>query len=248
MRLKYSLSVLLSAIHLFQFATVSAAAPSPWSDPSIVEFSGYHWQVKDGYAAPGPNHWSKENAWVDTEGQLHLRLKNRTEGWFCSELRSVEWFGYGTYIFQLIANPVRLDPQAVLGMFLYNEMSQNEIDLEISRWGKEAETNLHYSLHNRNGPVMVENLFLNLSEGDFSTHRIDWLSDRIVYSSQYGHRQDLEGLIFQKIVAASESEDTFLPNGKMRIHLNLWLFRGVVPDPDGEMEVIIRRFIYLPPG
>ena len=95
---------------------------------------------------------------------------------------------------------------------------------------------------------MVEDFLLNLSEGDFSTHRIDWLSDRIVYSSQYGHRQDLQGLIFQKILAASESEGTFLPNGKMRVHLNLWLFRGVAPDPDGDMEVVIRRFVYLPTG
>ena len=248
MRLKYTLAVLISTIHIFQFAAVSAAASSPWHDPSSVEFSGYHWQVKEGYASPGQNRWSKENVRIDAEGQLHLRLKHKANGWYCSEIRSVEWFRYGSFLFHLIANPTHLDPQIVLGMFLYNEMSQNEIDVEISRWGKESETNLHYSLHNRNGPVMVEDFLLNLSEGDFSTHRIDWLSDRIVYSSQYGHRQDLQGLVFRKIVAASESEDTFLPNGKMRVHLNLWLFRGNAPDPDGDVEVILRRFIYLPAG
>ena len=248
MRLKYTLAVLISTIHIFQFAAVSAAASSPWHDPSSVEFSGYHWQVKEGYASPGQNRWSKENVRIDAEGQLHLRLKHKANGWYCAEIRSVEWFRYGSFLFHLIANPTHLDPQIVLGMFLYNEMSQNEIDVEISRWGKESETNLHYSLHNRNGPVMVEDFLLNLSEGDFSTHRIDWLSDRIVYSSQYGHRQDLQGLVFRKIVAASESEDTFLPNGKMRVHLNLWLFRGNAPDPDAEMEVIIRQFVYLPTG
>ena len=240
--------MLLSTIHLFQFATVSAAASSPWRDPPTVEFSGYHWQVKEGYGAPGQNRWSKENVRVDAEGQLHLRLNSRAGGWYCAEIRSLEWFGYGSFIFHLIANPAQLDPQVVLGMFLYNETSQNELDVEISRWGKDAGPNLHYSLHNRNGPVMVEDFLLNLSEGDFSTHRIDWLSDRIVYSSQYGHRQDTRGVIFQKIVAASESEDTFLPNGRMRVHLNLWLFRGNASDPDGDVEVILRRFIYLPAG
>ena len=240
--------MLLSTIHLFQFATVSAAASSPWRDPPTVEFSGYHWQVKEGYGAPGQNRWSQENVRVDAEGRLHLRLNYKANGWYCAEIRSVEWFGYGSFLFHLIANPAQLDPQVVLGMFLYNELSQNEIDVEISRWGKDAGTNLHYSLHNCIGTVMAEDFLLNLSEGDFSTHRIDWLADRIVYSSQYGHRQDTRGLIFQKIVAASESEDTFLPNGKMRVHLNLWLFRGNAPDPDEDLEVIFRRFIYLSTG
>jgi hypothetical protein len=248
MRLKYTLAVLFSTIHLFRFFAVSEAASSPWRDPTTVEFSGYHWQVKEGVGAPGQNRWSKENVRVDAEGQLHLRLNSRAGGWYCTEIRSVEWFGYGSFIFHLIANPSQLDPQVVLGMFLYNETSQNELDVEISRWGKDAGPNLHYSLHNRNGPVMVEDFLLNLSEGDFSTHRIDWLADRIVYSSQYGHRQDTRGVIFQKIVAASQSEDTFLPNGRMRVHLNLWLFRGNAPDPEGDVEVILCRFIYLPAG
>ena len=248
MRLKITLVVLFSIIHLFQFAAVAEAASSPWRDSPTFEFSGYHWQGKEGYAPPGKNHWSKENVSVDAEGRLHLLLNYKANGWYCAEIRSEEWFGYGSFIFHLIANPAQLASQSVLGMFLYNEMSQNEIDVEISRWGKDDETNLHYSLHNRNGPVMVKDFSLNLTEGDFSTHRIDWLPNRIVYSTQYGHRQDTRGLIFEKIIAASESEDTFLPNGKMRVHLNLWLFRGVAPDPDGDMEVVIRRFVYLPTG
>ena len=248
MRLKFTLTALFSIILLFQFAAISEAASSPWRDSPTVEFSGYHWQVKEGYAPPGQNRWSKENVRVDAEGQLHLLLNYMANGWYCAEIRSEEWFGYGSFIFHLIANPDQLASQSVLGMFLFNEISQNEIDVEISRWGKDTEPNLHYSLHNRTGPVMVEDFLLNLSEGDFSTHRIDWLSDRIVYSSQYGHRQDARGIIFQKIVAASDSEDTFLPNGKMRVHFNLWLFRGVPPDPFGDLEVMIRRFVYVPAG
>ena len=248
MKLKYTLTVLFSTIHLFQFFAVSEAVSSPWRASPTVEFSGYHWQLKEGYAPPGQNHWSKENVRVDEEGQLHLMLNYKANGWYCAEIRSEEWFGYGSFIFHLIANPAQLASQSVLGMFLYNEISQNEIDVEISRWGKDTGPNLHYSLHNRSGPVMVEDFLLDLSEGDFSTHRIDWLSDRIVYSSQYGHRQDTRGVIFQKIVAASQSEDTFLPNGRMRVHLNLWLFRGNAPDPDGDVDVILRRFIYLPAG
>lgn len=248
MKLKYTLTVLFSTIHLFQFYAVSEAVSSPWRASPTVEFSGYHWQLKEGYAPPGQNHWSKENVRVDEEGQLHLMLNYKANGWYCAEIRSEEWFGYGSFIFHLIANPAQLASQSVLGMFLYNEISQNEIDVEISRWGKDTGPNLHYSLHNRSGPVMVEDFSLNLSEGDFSTHRLDWLSNRIVYSSQYGHRQDGRGIIFQKIVAASESEDTFLPNGKMRVHINLWLFRGAAPDPVGELELIIRRFVFLPAG
>jgi hypothetical protein len=80
----------------------------------------------------------------------------------------------------------------VSGDVSYNELSQNEIDVEISD-GKRCRANLHYSLHNCIGTVMAEDFLLNLSEGDFSTHRIDWLADRIVYSSQYGHRQDTRG-------------------------------------------------------
>ena len=82
MRLKYTLVVLFSTIHLFQFAAVSEAASSPWRDSPTVEFSGYHWQLKEGYAPPGQNRWSKENVSVDAAGQLHLMLNYKVNGWY----------------------------------------------------------------------------------------------------------------------------------------------------------------------
>jgi len=70
-----------------------------------IEFSGYTWTVEasQGKVGPGPNYFSDstDNVWVDSDGQLHLRITKDAAGWHCAEVLLTRSLGYGTYRFYL---------------------------------------------------------------------------------------------------------------------------------------------------
>ncbi len=102
-----------------------------------VQWSGYTWIVKSGIElGPGPNNWASElsTVWVDNEGNLHLKILKISNKWYCSEIISLQSFGYGEYSFEVCTNVENLDKNIVLGLFTYQD-DKKEIDLEFSRWG-----------------------------------------------------------------------------------------------------------------
>ena len=210
-------------------------------------FSGYEWNVKSGRYDPGDNHWSEEHAWVDNEGFLHLKIAQRGERWFCAEVVSVERFSYGSYEFQAIGALDRLDPNAVLGFFVYpgaeSSSLENEIDIEFSGWGKENEVSGNYTVTAADATYRFP-IFLT---GNYTTHRFGWTPDRILFQSFHGHRTD---------PAAAFGNWRYSPlpyGGKMplppvHVHLNLWLFGGNAPVSGEEQEVIVKRFVFSANG
>ena len=123
-------------------------SPAPYPGPRWLSFSGYDWWVKTsaGQVGPGPNYFSDStnNVWLDGQGQLHLRITNRSNQWQCAELVSARTFGYGSYRFQLASPADNLNPNAVLGLFTWSDdpaYADREIDIECSRWGNAADPN-----------------------------------------------------------------------------------------------------------
>jgi len=119
---------------LFLLAAASAKA-------TTLRFSGYDWTVKAGNGlGPGPCNWSDSNAWVDSDGALHLKLTKVGGTWYCAEIESVQRFGFGEYQFWVEGAIDALDPNVVLGLFNYPPPAvgpdgTNEIDVELARWG-----------------------------------------------------------------------------------------------------------------
>src|SRR6266568_3108242 len=108
-----------------------------------IEFSGNQWVVKDGgeeRRGPGPNYFSSspENVWVDSQGQLHLKITNRNNRWYCAEVSLEKPLGYGTYEFFVNGRFDQLDPHVVDGLFLYED-DAHEIDIEFGRWERGLE-------------------------------------------------------------------------------------------------------------
>lgn len=68
-----------------------------------IQWSGYTWDVKSGFMGPGPNKWSDDadQVYVDSEGDLHLKILKKDRVWCCSEVYLTETLGYGTYLFEL---------------------------------------------------------------------------------------------------------------------------------------------------
>ena len=110
------LSVLI--LSLFQLGTIALSHPIPQS-PATLDFSGYTWTVKSGYTAPGPNNYTEDSVFVDSQG-LHLKVKKGFRGaWTCGEVYLDHSLGYGTYSWTVASPVVGFDPVVVFGLFTY---------------------------------------------------------------------------------------------------------------------------------
>ena len=217
---------------------------SVWAAAEL-SFAGYQWQVKDGYDYPGKNHWSSRQAWVDEAGALHLRLEKRGL-WYCAEVISREYFSYGRFSFQVIGELDRLDPQVVLGLFLYHPASLEEADVEVARWGRAQNPNGLFGLYRQERHDAQPFRFV-LPEGTYSTYQIEWLPEQLRFVGQYGHRSDEEAVFARwQYPKKPVLGDLLFERRHLQVRMNLWLYGGRHPQNGKDVEVVIHDFQYRP--
>ena len=217
---------------------------SVWAAAEL-SFAGYQWQVKDGYDYPGKNHWSSRQAWVDEAGALHLRLEKRGL-WYCAEVISREHFSYGRFSFQVIGELDRLDPQVVLGLFLYHPASLEEADVEVARWGRAQNPNGLFGLYRQERHDAQPFRFV-LPEGTYSTYQIEWLPEQLRFVGQYGHRSDEEAVFARwQYPKKPVLGDLLFERRHLQVRMNLWLYGGRQPQNGKDVEVVIHDFQYRP--
>ena len=123
----------------------ASASPAAAAPRNTVSFSGYTWTVKKSGGSrvgPGPNYFAKKNAWVDSSGRLHLAITKAGRHWTVGEVVNTRSLGYGTYKWVLASRVDNLDPNMVLGLFVYDSdpsFNHREIDIEASRWGNASD-------------------------------------------------------------------------------------------------------------
>jgi len=226
-------------------------------DPDVrwIQFSGYQWWVKasPGLVGPGPNYFSDStnNVWADAEGRLHVRITHRSNEWQCAEVVTDRTFGHGSYRFELESTVDNLDPSVVLGLFTWSDdpaYTHREIDVECGRWANSNDTNnaqfvvqpwdASEHLVRYRVPALVTN----------STHLFTWETNRIRFQSQRGpYSPDpapthiLSDWTFINAAAVPQSGDE-------NVRINLWLINGTPPTDTNEVEVIIKRFEFVPLG
>ena len=232
-----------------------ASATAYRQDPGRrwLRFSGCDWWVKasPGQVGPGPNYFSDStnNVWVDTLGQLHLRITHRSNLWQCAEIVSERTFGNGSYRFELATAAAALDPNAVLGLFTWSDdpaFAHREIDVEISRWGLAGQSNnaqfvvqpydAAQHLARYGVPAGVSN----------STHLFNWETNRVVFQSLIGGYASIPaaGDVISNWTSSADIPQT----GDENVRINLWLMKGMTPTQGQEVEVIIKSFQFVPPG
>lgn len=220
---------------------VLAVATWP-GDERRLEFAGRTWIVKSNGEVPfgpGPNLWSDaaENVWVDAEGRLHLRICERDGAWYCAEVFSEEYCGYGRYRFAVDGDLDALDPNAVFAGFLYSE-SGDELDVEFSRWGDPLRLqNAQFAVQ----PNQVHGYALK-PPAPASEHEFVWESGRATFVTRDRALQD-GGQTLAAWVA-----DTGVPVADdERMRFNLWLLGDRTPWSGQEIEVVVRAFEYEVP-
>jgi hypothetical protein len=230
-------------------------------DAREIEFSGYTWIVKrcDTPCGPGPNYFcdSAENAWVDPQGRLHMKITYSDGKWCCAEVINTRSLGYGEYCFRLESPVDTLDKNVVLGLFTWDDNAPGhnyrEIDIEFARWGQEGCPNAQYVVQPWDTPGNIHRWCLALTK-PCSTHCFDWSRRRVSFKSI---QSDSPCVVPPANPTALQSweytGDDIPPPGQENPRINLWLFNadGVGPgDPpsDGnEVEVVITAFEFVPP-
>ena len=218
-----------------------------------LAFSGYDWSVKDSReltTGPGNNYFSDSasNAWVATDGRLHMKIARRAGRWYCAELVSLRSFGYGTYRITLDSPADALDARAVLGLFTWNDDGpyvHRELDVEVSRWTNAADTNnAQFVVQPYDTPGHLLRYRVPAAAAT-STHSFAWASNRVDYASQTG----TYGL--PPATNAITAQWAFTTNGVPlaggeNFRINLWLADTNGPADAQDEEVIISRFVFVP--
>jgi hypothetical protein len=214
-------------------------------------FSGYEWYVKRSArpVGPGPNLFSdsEDNVWIDPEGHLHLSITQTGSGWACGEVVAKHSFGYGRYDFHLGGGADAIDPNAVLGLFTWDnepEYANREIDIEIARWGRPERDNCQYVVQPADVPTNIHRFNLAL-DGAESTHCFEWRPRRVAFLSVCGDPSFVEDESC-RLGAWTYSGRDVPPPGDAHARINLWLMAGRPPMDGQPVEVVIKRFTFTP--
>lgn len=223
--------------------TAAAARPvkPPPPGPTVIEWSGYQWEVKhhSRKIGPGPNFFSSENVEVVGDA-LHLSITRSGNKWYAAEVINTESFGYGTY--RWTVGPMGpLDPQVVLGLFTWNDdpaYNHREIDFEYAKWGNAADPN--------NAQYVVQPYGTEGNERrweqevfDVSTiHSFKWAEGSVEFLSTTADGQVLQAWEYT-------GPDVPVP-GDENARMNLWLFRGSAPQNGLPVTVVLESFSHTP--
>jgi hypothetical protein len=243
----YPLSLILYLLLFMPFQ--SGSYPVGKGDESyqqgrrVISFAGRDWIVSSSgerTETPGPNYFSnsEENVWVDSRGRLQLKITERNGRWECAEVFLIGAVTHAEYTFRISSDINGFDKNIVAGLFLYRD-DQNEADIEFSRWGDSEATAGQFTVQpsDREG-----NLYRFNAEraGRRSTHIINWQKESICFTSYRGHSH-LPGE--RLILSEWEYRGEDIPaETRVKVMINIWLFRGVPPSDNREAELIIEGF------
>ena len=231
-------------------AAAASSATKRAAGSRTIRFSGYTWRIRNSAirrGGPGPNYFSsrRTSVWLDGHGRLHLKAVKRGGRWYCAEVFSARSFGYGTYTFTLAGRVDRLDNNAVLGLFTWDDnapaYAYREIDIELSRWGERRAKNAQYVVqpwqHAGN-----EHRF-NFSLGSlYSTHSFRWSADRVLFSSSRGRSTSSA----RALQTWTYSGADIPPAGAGHARINLWLVDGKPPANGRSVEIVVKSFHFVP--
>ncbi len=228
------------------------ASPVTWTQP--FSFAGLTWERKNGCGGPGPNCWEPANAEPVAGEGVRLRLTRAQGKWYSAEIRTTAPAPCGAYSFYLVGRTDLLDPNVVLGVFLYDDAAgdtgdpcPDELDLESSRFGDPIAPNGHFVSYASGacGPSDLDDFNYALG-GTYTTHQLDWAPGAVSFRLMHGHRLTPE--VPEHLIGERSFVSPLVPAaGGMRLHVNLWAFAGNAPTDQQEVEVVIRDIVATGP-
>lgn len=210
----------------------------------VIRFSGYDWHVREAGSDRGgeTNPYDPANAWTDSQGYLHLRIRASEGEWSCAEVNLTRSLGYGSYKF-VVQDVAQLEPAVVLGMFTWDEArvedTRKELDVEISRWGKPGNKNAQYVVQ----PFYVPgNLARFTAPPGELTHLLRWQPGTASFKTYRGNGKSAGAKIVSQHVFTSGVPVAAGEN----VHIDLYAYHHTKDPLQHEAEVVIESFEYLP--
>ena len=233
-----------------------------------LSFAGRTWGVKEAPqpVGPGPNVFSRDDVWVDSEG-LHLRISYRGGRWWSSEAVLLDELGYGVYRVETESRLDTLDVGATFGLFTWDPRGgetripaapNREIDFEDSKWGSLAELTTSQTVIQ---PwQLVQNLrrysLPDLSTDARLTRFVWWTPERIRFRTLKGSVSPFYAfspttdVIDAHDYEAGATPDHIVPTpGHAQFRANLWLNSGAsfpLPANGQTIEIVITDFEFVP--
>jgi hypothetical protein len=207
--------------------------------PKTIFFGGYEWEVRtDSNAAGGKSHqYVKDNAWVDADGAMHLRVSRDGDAWACGAVRTIRSLGYGTYLFGL-RNVGDLEPSVTMSMFTWLEQApgqtHREIDIHVSRWGNPRSPNAEFMIQPYYVPANVHRF--EIPRGPVTTS-LHWTPGRAVFAATNGEGKSIARWTFTAGIPTSGGE---------KLNVNVCEYGYALTPLKHDAEVVIDRFQFLP--
>ncbi len=242
------LLLLLLVCLLLALGPTSLATPSNHAAPTTrtIQWVGRTWTVRPWPGGPGPNLWcdTPDCVWVDGNGALHLTIRFIDGQWYASEVVSKDNTNFGEHRFYVDGPIDKLDPNVVLGLFLYSDIDDNdieELDVEFATWGDSdpSANDGWYTTWYQNAIADQYSFDVSLN-GTYTTHAIDWQPSQVDFESLHGfYAQPPDASYIIAQWSTSNPNAIPLPEDDMSIHINLWLMNGLPPTDGQEVEIII---------
>lgn len=231
------------------YATVTTPSDSA-AQNQILSFSGYTWRVRSGYGGPGPNNWNAANVRLDKNGYMHLKISKAGGQWRCAEVETTQHLGFGRYQFQVIGALDRLDRNVVLGLFNYPTPdigvdASNEIDIEFAKWGNPDYPPGNYTVWAAEANLKPRHYAFDFNlPAAASTHRFTWSKESVYFQSLSGYRNNSAELAHWTF--HPKAYEQRIPQNPLPVHINLWLYQGHEPTDNRPVEIVIKRFTFIP--
>jgi hypothetical protein len=226
-------------------AAVKGVGPIELAPSKALHFSGYDWVVRTIASDRGGlnNLYGGENAWVDANGAMHLRITKKSGRWSCAEVKLNRSLGYGTYI-ATVRDVSRLEPAAVFSLTTFDdwagEQHYREMDVEDSRWGDAAsKTDAQFGIQ----PFYVPgNVFSFTTPSGPLTHSLRWESGKASFKTVRGTSMRPGAQ-----VVAEHLFTNGVPSAGQETFQFLFYVVGSDKSPmQNEDEVVVEKFEYLP--
>jgi hypothetical protein len=224
---------------------VKGVGETQFAPTKPLHFSGYDWKVRtiSGDRGGMNNLYDGDNAWVDSQGALHLRIVKKQDRWSCAEVVLNQSLGYGTYVVTL-RDTSKLEPAAIFSMTTFDDSGGNqyyrEMDVEIGRWGDALnKSNAQYGIQ----PFYIPgNVFPFTIPSGTLTHSMRWESGRANFKTWRGTSISPG----TSVVAEHEFNSGIPSPGQERIQFLFYVVSSEKYPMQKGNEVVIEKFRYLP--
>jgi hypothetical protein len=189
-----------------------------------IEFGNQNWFVKKHRELMGPGNnlygLHPHNVKVDSKGQLVLAIKKVKNGWSCAEIISESTITEGIYEFSIESDLSLLEPNMVLGLFVYNEANPpyyDEADIEFSRWNNPQFEDAQFVVHQ--GGELTPYRFSTPTGVKKSIHQIKITKDSVCFQSKWFNKNNSYPITYTHKIVRPQT----MSLSATHIRINLWL-------------------------